>query len=344
MSKIFGRVRALLSATLIVLACYHVGFAAVYVKVAPVSRRDIPIYIHALGSLTAGEAVTLSAQVAGRISAVYFKDGQSVEKGMPVIQLDHAKAAADYASQLAALHLSQRIYERSKLLLNQAVSEQALEQAKAKLSASKAQLQVSQIALDQKQVSAPFTGLLGKFLVSPGDYVLAGQPLVTLVNAASVHVNFNLAQDKLGKLKLNQMVKVQVNAYPKQVFIGTVNYISPSVNANTRSIAIQALIPNKQHLLKPGMFVKVAQKVSVIKSALVLPEMAVNADAAGYYVYVVSGTHVKKVSVTLGTRLSDSVQIRSGLKVGDRVVVAGVQKLSPNALITLTPPKGAAAS
>lgn len=309
----------------------------VLVNVVKVTSQNVTQTIDALGSLSAKKDVTISSETAGRVQKVYFKDGQQVSEGMPIIQLDDAQAKAQYESALAELHLSRHKYDRSKLLLNQAISKQALEQLQATMDTDEATVKSQQVLLNQKQITAPFSGTLGKFLVHEGDYVTAGTPLVNLVNADQLQVDFNVPQDQRSALKEGQLVNVTVNAYPDKTFYGTVNFISPTVDSNSRTVAVQATLPNKKGLLSPGMFVHVAQQVKVDKDALVVPQQATLADIKGYYVYVVEGNKVAKTYVKTGANVGAMIQIVSGLKKGQQVVVAGTQKLSDGSLIKIAP-------
>lgn len=306
---------------------------AVAVNTAQVSQFDIPQSVQALGSLEAVQKVNISTEDSGRITAINFKDGQTAVKGMPIVQLDNVKALADYQSAVTASNVTQTKYRRSKVLLNEAVSQQELDQLQADVESKKADVQKAQSVLNNKKVLAPFNGVLGTFKVQVGDYVSAGASIVTIVNTDQLRVDYSIPERRLPELKIGQLVKVTVSAYPNKMFYGTVSYISPSINPDTRAVPVQAMINNSKHLLSPGMFVHVDQQVSVTKDALVVPAEAVQADIKGYYVYLVRNGHVAQTSVTIGQRKGDFVQILNGLKLGDTVVTAGQLNLSDGSLI-----------
>ena len=298
------------------------------VSVTQVTTTRVSQDIRALGSLSASEQATISSVVAGRVSKIYFRNGQQVSQGMPIIQLDNSSDLAQYQSSLAALELSRDKYRRSLLLLNQAVSQQELETLKASLATDEANVKASLIAIDQKQIVAPFSGVLSSFNVNEGDYVSAGDPVVTLVNTAQLRVDYSVPQEKVPLLKQGQTVSVLVDAYPNQTFYGTVNFIAPIVNNISRMISVQAVVPNPQGLLAPGMFVHVAQQIDVTQNALVIPQQATQADISGYYVFVVNGNKVAKTYITVGEHVDTLVQVLSGLTAGQTIVTAGAQKLS----------------
>lgn len=305
---------------------------AVLVNITQVKSHSIPKEVNALGSLSAVEKVTLSAQTDGMVSKINFKNGQEVAKSMPVLEQDNTQANADYQTALTDLRLARKTYERD-LQVGDAISQADLEKAKADVESKSADLKSKQAALNQKQITAPFDGVLGDFKVNEGDYVKSGDAIVSLVNLKQLRANYNLPQDLIPLLKKGQMVKITVAAYPNQTFYGTVSYISPSVDPTTRSYNVQALVPNPKELLSPGMFVHLAQQISTVKDALVIPEQAVMTDVKGNYVYTIDDNHAVKTEVKLGARADGLAQVESGLKLNEQVVTAGQQKLADGVLV-----------
>jgi membrane fusion protein (multidrug efflux system) len=310
--------------------------AAVVVQVAKVKQAAIPIEIEALGSLSAVDVVTISTESDGRVQKVYFKNGQQVGKDMPILKLDSSQAQANYDSAVTTLNLNRSKYQRALKLPVGTISKQDLENLKAAVENSDAEVKKDLATLNNKTVTAPFAGVLGAFQVQPGDYVKAGTPVVSLVSRALLRVNFNIPQNLLPKLKMGQLVTITVDAYPKQSFYGTVSYISPTVNKETRQVAVEAMVQNKSNLLSPGMFCHVAQQVGMNHSALMVPEQAVNADIKGFYVYQVEGQQAVRTGVTTGLRRHGQVQIASGLKLNDVVVISGQQKLQDGSPVVIS--------
>src|SRR3989339_692852 len=307
----------------------------IIVETTKVKTQDIPQEVNSLGSLTAAQIVTISSEVAGRIDKIYFKNGDQVGNNMPIIQLDNSKAAADDEAAVTALQLSRSKLNRAKPLLNQAISAQDFETLKADVESKEAALKTAQAALNQKEIDAPFAGVLGAFNVQEGDYVNAGDPLVTLVNTQELQAVYHISEQYLPTLAEGQLAKIIVNAYPNKTFYGTVDFISPTVDPTTRSIEVHALVDNKQGLLSPGMFIHITQEIGAAKNALVLPESAITADVKGYYVFKVIGNKVLQTYVNIGARSNGLVQILQGLKNGDEIVTAGQQKLEDGRFITV---------
>ncbi len=307
--------------------------AALPVKVAPVAIQTIPQTVKSLGTLSAPQVVTISAEADGRITAIHFKNGQQVGEGMPIVQMDNSQAQANYDSAVAAWKLAVTKYNRSKLLVNQAISQQELANLKADMDSKHADVKKAQATLNATQISAPFSGVLGQFEVQQGDFVKAGSSIVNLVNTEQLRVDYDLSEARKSELKLGQLVAVTTSAYPKKTFYGTVSFISPTVSEQTRSIAVEAMIPNKQDLLSPGMFVHVAEQIGKIQNAIVIPDQAVQADLKGYYVYQIKNNHAVKTYIQAGQHMTGTVQVVSGLQKGDEVIIEGQQNLDDGSLV-----------
>lgn len=308
----------------------------VVVQVVKSKIQPIPIYVDALGSLSAVKVVTVSSETDGRVAQIFFRNGQQVGKDMPILKLDDQQAEANYRSAVTTLDLSRRKYQRAMRLPAGTIAQQELDQLKAAMDNNDSTVKKDLAILNQQTVTAPFGGILGSFNVQVGDYVKAGDPIVTLVNNDLLRANFSVPQSKVAKLKLGQLVAITVDAFPKQTFYGTVSFISPSISDTTRAIQVQAMVQNKTKQLLPGMFCHVQQQIGIDSKALVVPEVSVNADIKGYYVYKVVGKQAVKSYVTPGTTQKGWVQITKGLKLGDTVVVAGQQKLQDGSTIIIS--------
>jgi membrane fusion protein, multidrug efflux system len=306
------------------------------VNVATVGTQSVPSTVQALGSLSAIQKVIISSEDDGRIDKINFASGADVNKDMPIIQLNNVQVQAAYQQAVTDYQLAQKKYERSSQIGKDIISQQALDTLKAAVATKHAAVQSAQAALSKKQVLAPFSGVLGAFQVQVGAYVKAGDPLVSLVNSDQLQADYGIAENLLPQLKKGQLVTLKVNTYPDSVFYGTVSFIAPTIDQNTRTVAIQAVVPNKNNKLKPGMFIHVSQQVSVQKNAIVVPEQATLADVKGYYVFKVENNKAAQTYVKLGARVGGNVQVLSGLKLGDIIVVAGQQKLNDGSAVTIS--------
>jgi membrane fusion protein (multidrug efflux system) len=340
----FGASAALVSCLLLFLPAHaskRIAPVAINVQVMQVATKDLPKQISSLGSLVAPDSVTLSADSSGRIKQINFKNGQTVGKGMPVLQLDDTSAEVDYQKAVAQLNTDSRMLAR-QLQAAETLSQQAIDSQKAVVEADKADVKSKQAILNQMSVEAPISGVLGNFQVNAGDYLTAGSPIVTLVNTKLLRVDYNISSDNLKSIKRGQAVILSVNSYPDKKFMGSVTYISPSLDPTTRTVAVQALVPNPKGLLRPGMFAHIEQNISMQKNALVIPQLSVIAGVKGYSVFRVINGKASVQNIQLGARFGNSVVVESGLKVGDSVIVSGQDKVQDGSPVNIIPGQPAA--
>lgn len=309
------------------------------VEVAVVKKGSIPKQVESVGSLTAIQEVNISSEVDGRITKIFFKDGQFVAKDMPIIQLSNAKAKADLDSAQTSLQLSERTYERYKLIFKEGgISQQDLDQQRSDVESKEAAVKNMVTALNQKQITAPFDGELGAFHVNEGAYITAGLPLVNLVNKRKLKVEYAVPEIYLPQLKIKQAVLVSVDSYPGQTFAGEVTFISPVIDKLTRRVSVQATVPNEEGTLFPGMFAHISQLISDSKETLVIPEQAVIASLQGFAVYKVVNDKAVATKLIIGERYNGQLEVKSGLAVGDVVVIAGQQKLDDGVPVSIKSP------
>jgi len=313
-----------------------INIAPIAVEVATVKQQTIPVNIDALGSLEADQQIDVSPEVDGQIAKVEFTNGENVKVGKTLFQLDDSVAQAQLAGAKARLQLSKENFERNrKLLAHDALSQQALDQAKEQLAEDKANVDEQRLLVEKMRLTAPFAGTVGSRTVSVGQYVSVGQTLVTLVNTNSLKVIYHVPEVYLSQLKLGQTVEITSDALPGEKFSGTVSYISPAIDVTTRTVEVHATVPNDAQQLAPGMFVKVEQELSERPNALVIPSTALVATISGSEVYVAEKGHAIQTPVKVGVRFGDTVEITSGLQNKQQVVVAGQQKLHDGSAIQI---------
>lgn len=309
---------------------------AILVEAAVVKNGLIPKQVESVGSLKAIEEVNITSEVDGRVIQIFFKDGQVVAKGMPIIQLDNIKAKADLESAQTVLKLSQKTYERYQALFKEGgVSQQELDQQRSDVESKEAAVKNTIAALNQKQIQAPFDGELGAFPMNEGAYINKGETLVKLVNKRKLKVEYAIPEIYLPLLKINQPVLVSVDSYPGQTFAGQVTFIAPSIDKLTRTVSVQATVPNEEGTLSPGMFVHISQIISEQRETIVIPEQAVMASLQGYTVFKISDGKAIAIKVTIGERYNGMIEIKQGLAVGDTIVIAGQQKLDDGTFVTI---------
>lgn len=298
--------------------------APIPVKVIKVRLQSISDKIESVGTLLANQSIEISPELPGHVSKILFKAGDRVKKGEPLIQLDDSINQANLKSAEAELALSQSMFARTQWVVKKgAQAKEALDHARADLKEKEAAVAVSKVNLKKMTLVAPFDGVIGARNISAGEYVSVGQGLLTIVDKNELRVRFSVPERYFARLRLGQVVTVETEAYPGQQFQGHVDYIAPYVNATTGSVELEAVIPNADGRLSPGLFVRIEQRVGIEKNTPVIPEDSLVPSLEGEHVYKVVDGKAVDTKIKVGARFNGKVQVLSGLSVGDVVVVAG---------------------
>lgn len=307
--------------------------ASIRVVTAPVRERQLNVGLEAIGTAGANEAVNITAKTSNIITAIHFTDGQRVQEGQVLVELDRGTAEADLAAATAAFEESRSQFGRSReLLATQALSRAQHEQLEATMKSNEARVAAARARLSDTYIRAPFTGHVGLRRVSVGALINPGTLITTLDDTSTIKVDFSVPEAQVGALKAGQSVVARTNAYPGRQFSGRVLSVDSRVDPATRSVTVRAAVPNAGLALKPGMFLTVALSQDQ-RPALVIPEEALVPEQARQFVYLMRGEAVEKREVTLGRREPGFVEITDGLRGGDRVVIEGTLKLRDGALV-----------
>lgn len=293
----------------------------------------------AVGSLRSDESVTLGSEIAGRITRINFDEGQSVQRGQVLFELDNTIYRAEFDQARAQAQLTQRNHERAlELFARKLIAQSDRDTAAANSEVARAALALAQARLDKTRITAPFDGIAGLRRVSPGDYISAGQQLVSVEAMSSVKVDFRLPESALPALKTGQKLSIELDAFPGERFEGELYAIEPRVADDTRSIGLRANLPNPEGKLRPGLFARVRLQTGAPIPALVVPEQAVFPRGSQQFVYVVEDGKAAQREVSIGQRLPGQAEVVSGIKVGDQVVVSGLQQLADGTPVRLAQP------
>jgi membrane fusion protein (multidrug efflux system) len=297
-----------------------------------------------VGSFAAVKGSTLSTQEAGNVVRVGFESGARVVEGQMLLELDRSVEEANLQGALARLELAKQNLARAQTLKGQsAISLANYEDAQARVKQSEAEVRSIRGVIERKTITAPFAGRAGIRTVNVGQYVNAGTPLVPLYSVDPILFNFSVPQQVAPSLRDSQeKVAVTVDAFPDKIFQGRITAVNPNINEVTRSVEVQATIPNEQEELLAGMFGEVQMELGNARDIAVVPVSSVQYAPYGNSVYVVErkqdekGGHtatVRQQIVQLGDRRGDFVAVTEGLSTGDEVVTLGTFKLRPGASI-----------
>jgi membrane fusion protein (multidrug efflux system) len=303
-----------------------------------------PKTLASVGSVTAVQGVTVSADLPGIVQKIAFESGRPVREGQVLVQLDASQeraqlAAADAQSELAKLNL-----DRSKKLLERQVIAQSEYDALA-ATAKEAEARQGEIraTIERKTIRAPFSGVLGIRQVNLGQYLNAGDPVVPLQSISPIYVNFSLPQQQVQTLRIGDAVRLSADGISIGDAQGRITAINSVVDVATRNAQVQATFANPHGRLRAGMYVDVQASFGGGDSVIALPASAVSFAPYGNSVFVVSQmkdpkTHkeyrgVEQRFVQVGPNRGDQVAIVSGLKPGEEVVSSGVFKLRSGAAV-----------
>jgi len=301
--------------------------APAFVSVAPVRSERLSQKLEALGNARANESVDISSKTSNVVAAVMFRDGERVKRGQVLVQLDDAQARADVAAAEAALAESERLYNRSRELMNtEALSKAQFDQLEATLKANRAKLSAANARLADTVIRAPFPGRVGLRRVSVGTLISPGDVITTLDDTSVIKLDFSVPENFLSTLREGLVVRATAPAFPGRAFAGTVSSIDSRVDMSTRSVTVRALLSNEDGALRPGMFLNV-MLANDDREALMIPEQALTPEAERQYVFVVSDDKAVRREVRIGGRRPGSVEVIAGLAAGDYVVVEGTQKV-----------------
>jgi len=320
--------------------------ASIAVEVIQLKPSTLQEDLQAVGSLQSNESVILRPEVAGRIAAIGFRDGQVVRKGQMLIALDNALNAAEVAQMKAEYDLALANLRRSEDLASRKfISSSAQDTAASNAQVADAKLKLAQARASKMRIVAPFDGVVGIRSVSLGDYVKDGTDLVNLEDVRVLKVDFRLPERNLTQIKVGQSIEVVADALPGERFNGLIDAINPRIDANGRSLEIRARLENSGGKLRPGMFVRVRVIVGERANALMLPEEAIVPQGSEFFVYKVVEGQARRLPVKIGVRRDAMVEIVEGLAAGDQVVTSGM-RLSRDGqpvrvLPAATPPSGA---
>lgn len=324
------------------------------VSVAPAVQRDIPLHEDLTGRLEAPESVDVRARVAGTIERVHFRDGQEVRRGELLFSLDPrpfaaevARAEAQVAAARSAATLAGTELERTnRLIAQKAVSQQEADQAnaaalnaQASLRAAEAALTSARLHLDYTAIRAPIAGKASRALLTAGNLVAAGDPVLThIVALDKVHAWFDLpeplvlaqlkAGGKAGALKV-AMGLADEAGHPHA---GHIDFVDNRLNPATGALRARAVFDNKDRRFVPGLFARVRVSAGVLPGAVLTPERAIGTDQNKRFVFVVGADKTAQFrEVRPGVLLDGMRVITSGLKPGEQVVVNGLQRVRPGA-------------
>jgi membrane fusion protein (multidrug efflux system) len=285
--------------------------------------------VRATGRIEAMQAVDLRPDEEGRVTGLHFYEGQFVGKGAALVTIDDAMPRAQAERAAAERDLARQQLERVRLLRQQNASSAAdLERAEAAARSAAAALAVLQLQIARSVVRAPFAGVVGQRFVSVGDYVTTGTRLLTLQTVDPQRAVIEVPERHAISLRPGQTVAFTVAAAPGRIFNAQVDFIDPVVQTANRTIMVKARAANPNRVLRPGMFIEARLATATRMNAIVVPEDAVQPLRTANVVWAIDGGKASRRVVQLGARSQGVVEVLSGVKAGELVVVGGLERMA----------------
>ncbi len=301
------------------------------VVTVPARLEDFAHEVEAIGTARANESINVTAKISNTVAAIRFEEGEWVDAGKVLVELDGTQARAELAIADAALKESRSQFNRSReLFATKALSEAQLDQLEATLLANEARVAAARSRLEDTVIRAPFAGRVGLRRVSLGSLVSPGEVITTLDDLSVIKLDFAVPETFLATLAPGLAIRARSPAYPNEIFEGRVASLDSRVDPVSRAVTVRARLDNRDGRLKPGMFMTVTL-VRMEGRALMLPEQALVPEQDRQYVFRVRDSRAVKTEVQTGRRRPGQVEIVSGLDEGDSVVIEGTLKLRDGA-------------
>jgi len=338
------------------------------VHVATVTQGEMPVVINSLGTVTPLANVTIKTQLNGTLVDVAFREGQMVKKGDVLAQIDPRPYEISLRNAEGALAKDQALLQTARLdlqryqtllsqdsIAKQQVDTQAslVKQYEGAVKSDQANVDTYKLDLTYARITAPVSGRVGLRQVDPGNYVTTGDTngVVVITQLQPISVIFTTSEDNLAAIlkPLHAGTKMSVTAYDRSnttpLEAGYLETVDNQIDTTTGTVKLRATFDNKESMLFPNQFVNTKLLVDVIKNATIVPTSAVLNGSSGSFVYVVKPDNTVTVrNVKAGPVDGERTSIKSGLQVGERVVIDGSDRLKEGAKITIPAEKAQAAS
>lgn len=317
--------------------------------------------LSAVGSIRPNQGAMLSSQIGGTVSRVLVKSGERVEKGQLLVELDSSVERASLRATEAQLPSVRATLQRYRnLIASKSASQMELDNAQAAYDQLVANIESLKESIKRRQIYAPFSGVAGIVNVNVGQYINVGTDIVRVEDQSVMKIRFTLPQTDLEHIFVGQKVTAQVDALAGQTFPAKISAIEPAVDRATGLINLEATVEEGQQKLLSGMFARLNVALTTEKNQIIVPQIAVTYTMYGETVYVLQPLsdedkamvtkmaeqdpsldvnkmfRAKQVEVKTLDRSGIYAQLGKGVKVGDLIVTGGLQRLTNNALVSLS--------
>jgi len=326
---------------------------AVPVIVGDAISRKVEYLLNQVGTLIASQQVILRSEIEGRVVEILFTEGGDVKSGDTLIKLDSAKIQAEIRNLESRINQLQirlanknRTLERNRPLLEKNLVSRMqfddlqteISETEAEIAQAQAKLALEKVLLSDTIIRAPFAGVAGERNLSIGDYLKIGDPVLTIVDLDPLEISFQVPEKYTPSLSLAQTVQLSVAPYPDRVFQGTLFFLAPEIDINTRMLLVKARVANGERLLKPGLFARVKLVTEVHENAVTVPWESIIQTENETYLYTVEEDKAHKVPIRLGQITNEWAElVESGLSPGAQVVLEGKYAVKEGVKVKVQP-------
>ncbi len=295
-----------------------------------VRSQNLDNTLFASGTLLANEEVELKPEVSGRIVMLNIKEGQVVSKGTLLLKLNDADLQAQLRKLKMQTEPASKTEQRLKQLLAiNGIGQQDYDIALTQYNNILADIDLLQAQIEKTEIRAPFTGKIGLKSVSQGAYVTQGLVIASLQQINPLKVDFSLPEKYVSEVKQGEELHMTVDGF-KEEFTAKIAAVEPKIDEATRTLRVRALVNNSKAQLYPGSFAKIDLNIKS-SDALMVPTNAIIPEARGKKVFVVKEGKATPVMVETGFRNENQIQVMTGLKAGDTVLVSSIMMVKPGA-------------
>ncbi len=313
------------------------------VQVQTVEKKTLRPYIETIGSLKPFEVVIVSTEVDGFLHDIRVKEGAAVSRGTLLAVIDdrdyrNEAMRADAALRQAEATLANTRLEfqrKEALFKEELVTRQQYDDVTTRLAIAEADVDRARAArtmarekLDKTRIYSPLGGYIQEKKHAVGNFVKNGNPVFTIVQNHPLKLDFTVAEREIGKLKIGQDVIFNVDTHAGQEFTGTLQTIYPALEDKTRTLQVEALVPNPRNVLKPGVFAKVKLYTNVAADTVVVPVTSIIYENTTTKVFIAEGDRAKERKIKIGNKYGETVEVTEGLQGGETLVIVGQRNLA----------------
>lgn len=299
-----------------------------------VKRGDVSAYYHGTATLEARDEATVVAEVGGIVTSVFVEEGDVVNKGQILAQIDPEPYEIEAARVQAILNRLENEFERNSIMFERnLISAEVFESSKFELEMQKANLDMAKRNLDQTAIRAPISGVIGDRFIKTGNRISPNEAAFDVVQMDPLLAILHVPEHEMGKIRAGQPVSLSIDALPGETYTGRVDRVSPVVDRTTGTVKTTVMVNDESGNLKPGMFARVSIVHSVNRNTLIIPRQAILSEDGRTSTYVVQDSIAVLKRLTTGFTNGIYIEVLDGLSEGEQVVTVGQASLRDSSKI-----------